>query len=139
MVNLALAQAKVRARVALFQSTPVRVVRGAAGVLDSNNILTGMTGATDIWTGPAHVKTITGEGTVSVGDGEFDTRQVQISIAFDAPPVYRDDLVIIVTSDEPGLTGAVFRVNEVNGGGVFNDARRLQCVQWHPSAIWGEQ
>lgn len=137
------ARAKVRESVQRFMTTPITILRGDLGTFDE---ATGMVGGLDnvktIYAGGARVHTITGQGGVVAGDGEFDTRQTIISVPWDTKPVpSRDDLVVVGTDNvaDIELTGEVYRVMEVEGGGLFGDARRLSCVGWHPSRYWGQQ
>jgi hypothetical protein len=141
MRGLPLARAKVRARVAQFMTTPLTIKRGQLGAFDpATGLVGGLASAATVYTGNGRIHSITGQGGVVAGDGEFDTRQVIISIPWNAAEPARDDLVI-VTSDaaDPDLAHSVYRVMEVNGGSLFNDSTQLSCVGWHPSRHWGEQ
>ena len=143
MIGLLLARAKVRARVAQSFTTPMVIKRGQLGTFNSTTGLQGgLASASTVFTGHGRVHTITGQGGVVAGDGEFDTRQVVISVPWNTTPVpARDDMVVLGadTAADPELPGEVYRVMEVEGGSLFGDARRLSCVGWHPSRYWGEQ
>lgn len=138
-----LARAKVREGVQRFMTTPLTILRGDLGGFDeTTGLVGGLTNVKTIFTGKGRVHTITGQGGVVAGNGEFDTRQVIVSIPWNSKPVpQRDDLVVVGTDSiaDVELTGEVYRVMEVEGGGLFGDARRLSCVGWHPSRYWGTQ
>ena len=93
--------------------------------------------------GKARVHLVAGQGTVSNGPGEFDMRQVTISIPFSADPQSmprRDDVVLIRSGGQDGeLNGQTARVLSADGGGLFGEARRMQCTLWGRSEYWTSQ
>lgn len=128
----------------------VTILRGGAGVLDkATGKVTGTSNAVQIYGDPvspgvigtigrkARIHTVTGQGSLSLGPGQVNIRQTTVSIPWDAPPVYRDDIVLVRSAGQDAqLTGAALRVVEVAGGGLLGDARRLSCTLWGRSAYW---
>lgn len=135
----AFARAAVRKRVEAQMTATVQILRGQLGAMDPTTLkVGGLQNSTVIYEGNARIHTLSGEGSLSLGDGQIDQRQVVISIPWDAPIPQRDDVVIIGNDDEADTTvdGLALRIVEVAGGTLFGDARRLSCVAWGPSRYW---
>lgn len=116
----------------------VTISRGGRGVLDkATGRVSGMSGATTVYDGIARLHTVSGQGSISVGQGEVDTRSVTVSIPWSADLPQRDDVVLFVDGGaDQTMNGRAGRVVEVDGGGYFGDARRMQCVVWGTSEYW---
>lgn len=118
----------------------ITITRGQLGVFDATTgRVGGLQSGTTIYSGKARIHTVSGEGSISIGEGQIDQRQAIISIPWDASPVpARDDLIVV--SDDGNLDADMvsrsLRVVEVEGGSLFFDARRLSCVSWYPSRHW---
>jgi hypothetical protein len=121
-------------------NTPIVIKRGQLGTLDPlTGIVGGLTNAVIIYEGPARIHAVAGQGDIAVGEGELSTRQVVISIPWDATPVPLQNDLVIVGDDsirDPDLNGEAYQVREVSGGSLFGDARRLSCVGWHGNRYW---
>lgn len=97
----------------------------------------GMAGAAKVYEGKARVHPFSGQGTISLGPGQIDQRSGTISIPWGAPVPQKDDVVLVRSAGEDhDLDGVAARVVGVSGGGLFGDARRLQCVVWGRSSVW---
>lgn len=128
----------------------VTILRGGPGLLDkTTGKVSGMAGAVQIYGDPvaagtigtiggkARVHTVTGEGSLSVGPGQIDVKQVTVSIPWVGPAIRRDDIVLVRSAGQDiQLVGSALRVVEVAGGTLFGDARRLSCTLWGKSAYW---
>lgn len=142
----ATAKAKVRAYAERNMDARVMILRGGKGVLDkTTGRLSGMSDAESIYDDPtapgtggiAGIHTVTGQGSVSNGAGQIDTRQVVVSIPWSARLPRRDDVVqVIAGGEDETLNGAALRVVEVAGGTRFADARRISCTVWGKSGYW---
>lgn len=135
-----LARALVRRRTAAQRTTPIIILRGATGPLDPDTGLkTGIVNPTTIYDGLARIHPIAGQGDIAVGRAEIDTRQVIISIPWDATPLPLQHDIVVIGNDainDPDVAGEAYQVREVDGGGIFGDARRLHCVGWHGNGYW---
>lgn len=138
----ATARQLIRARTEAAMVATITILRGNLGTL---NVTTGEVGglasATTIYAGKARIRNVNGTGVINVGDGEIDQRSTVISIPIDSPVPFRDDLVRIDNdgNTDTDLDSRIFRVLDVDGGGMFGDARRMTCTSWHESRYWGEQ
>jgi hypothetical protein len=87
--------------------------------------------------GKARVHKVTGQGSLSNGPGEYDLRQVIVSIPWAATLPRQDDIILIRDGGvDKTLNGSVLRIVEVEGGGAFGDARRLSCTLQGYSEYW---
>lgn len=142
----ATAQAKVRASTERAMDALVVILRGGKGVLDkATGRVSGLSDAATVYDDPNHpgaggiagIHTVTGQGSVSNGVGQIDTRQVVVSIPWSAELPRRDDLVCVIDGgQDTALAGAALRVVEVAGGTRFADARRMSCTLWGKSGYW---
>jgi hypothetical protein len=135
------ARAHVRAYAESNMGGHVTISRGGRGTLDkTTGLVSGMSGATTVYDGIARLHPVSGQGSISVGQGEIDTRSVTVSIPWSAGLPQRDDLILFVDGGaDQTMNGRAGRVVEVDGGGYFGDARRMQCVVWGTSEYWSSQ
>lgn len=135
-------RALVRERVEAQMEASIMVLRGDAGALDpTTGIVGGLANTRTIYSGKARIRTVSGSGVLSIGDGTIDTRSTVISIPITAPIAHRDDLVRVINGGpaDANLSTRIFRVLEVEGGSLFGDARRMSCTGWYESSYWGQQ
>ena len=132
------ARAHVRAYTESNMDGQVVIRRGGRGALDpATGVVSGMVGATDVYAGKARLHLVSGQGSISVGPGEFDQRAVTVSIPWAAALPQQDDVIEVVDGGaDQTMNGVALRVIEVEGGGLFGDARRMQCVAWGKSEYW---
>lgn len=124
----------------------VVILRGGRGQLNpKTGVVSGMAGARSIYDsdagngsgGKARIHTVSGQGSISLGPGQVDTRSATISVPWSATIPQRDDVVLVISGgSDTTLNGNAFRVVEVSGGGAFGDARRMSCVAWGKSEYW---
>lgn len=121
----------------------VMILRGGRGQLNpQTGVVSGMVGATLVYGdengAKARIHTVSGQGSISLGPGQIDTRSATISIPWGAPTIpQRDDVIVVIDGgSDTTLDGNAFRVVEVSGGGAFGDARRMSCVAWGKSGYW---
>jgi hypothetical protein len=135
------ARAHVRAYTESNMDGQVIVRRGGRGALDTTTgVVSGMAGATEVYNGKARLHLVAGQGAISIGPGQFDQRAVTISIPWASPLPQQDDVVEVVSGGaDQTMNGVALRVIEVEGGGLFGDARRMQCVAWGYSEYWTGQ
>jgi hypothetical protein len=120
----------------------VTIRRGGRGQLDKQTgLVSGMVGATVVWDGIARLHLVSGQGSISVGaSGGFDQRAVTVSIPWAAALPQQDDVIEVIDGGaDQTMNGVALRVVEVEGGGLFGDARRMQCVAWGRSQYWTAQ
>jgi len=87
--------------------------------------------------GKARFHTVTGQGAISNGVGEYDMRQVIVSIPWSAALPRQDDIILVRDAGvDDTLNEATLRVVEVEGGSAFGDARRLSCTLQGYSEYW---
>lgn len=87
--------------------------------------------------GKARIHKVTGQGSISNGPGEYDMRQLIVSIPWAAALPRQDDIVLIRDGGvDTTLNGSVLRIVEIEGGGAFGDARRLSCTLQGQSEYW---
>ena len=138
----ALSRSLVRRRVEAQMSAQIRVLRGELGSLDpATGQVGGITGATTVYAGKARIRTVAAAGVLAVGEGSIDTRQALVSIPITAAVPRRDDLIAVAANGaaDPSLDTRIFRVTEVDAGGLFGDARRMTAVGWYESRYWNAQ
>lgn len=128
----------------------VTVLRGGPGVLNkTTGVVGGVADAVQIYGDPvtagqigtigakARVHPVSGQGTIALGPGQIDQRQTVVSIPWLAPMPQRDDIVLIRSGGQDNtLVGTALRVTEVDGGGLFGDARRMSCTMFGKSSYW---
>lgn len=138
MVNFDFASALVTKRVEMAMTSTVQILRGDLGGLDETTLLvTGLTNATTIYQGKAHIHSVNGAGIIPIGETNVDTRTVQISIPLTAPVPHRDDLVKVVNDGDPDLPNRIFRVMDLQAGGLLNAFHQMTCQGWFESRYWG--
>lgn len=136
----ALARRLVRGRAQAQMVSTVTILRGALGVLDpATGQVGGVRSASTVYVGMARIRSVEPQGVVAVGGGEVDVRRTVVSIPIGSPVPRRDDLVRVDTDSDVDLATRFLRVTDVDGGGLFGDARRLYCTGWHESRSWGQQ
>lgn len=135
-----MARAAVRRRIEGAMSYRILISRGTLGQLDeTTGLVGGITDANTVYRGPARIREVTGSGVVDLGGGEIAQRSAIISIPISSPNIpVRDDLVQVIDDGDADRTldTRVFRVLEVDGGGLFGDARRMTCSGWFQSRWW---
>lgn len=137
MPDFTLASKLVKNRVELAMQSTIQILRGNLGQLDEGTLLVGgIQSATTIYTGKAHVHNVLGAGVISVGEDAVDTRTVQISIPAAAPVPRRDDLVKVTADNDSDLPNRVFRVMDVNSGGLISSYHTMSCQGWFESRYW---
>jgi hypothetical protein len=118
------------------------IKRGDFGALDPVTLeVGGLSNVTTIYSGKMRVRLLSGSGVITSGEQTIDTRTTQITIPIDAVPVpRRDDLVTVTdySSSDLDVNARVFRVMEVEGGGLFGYGHVMTCVSWYESRYWGE-
>lgn len=77
---------------------------------------------------PCHMAPFTGARTLDeVFGGEIVvTRNYSLKLPWDAPEIRREDVVTMTVSEDPGLVGRVFRVDQVDGE-THQMSRRVIC------------
>jgi len=87
--------------------------------------------------GKARIHKVTGQGSISNGPGEYDMRQLIVSIPWAAALPRQDDIILVRDGGvDETLNGSVLRIVEIEGGGAFGDARRLSCTLQGHSEYW---
>lgn len=81
-----------------------------------------------VYSGACHIAPFTGARTL---DEEFGgeivvTRNYSLKLPYTATAVRKEDVVTITSSEDPGLVGAVFRVDQVDGE-THQMSRRIIC------------
>jgi Family of unknown function (DUF6093) len=105
------------------------------------NTSTGMNVAVageEVYQGLARIYSVTGPQVLDLGEADITLRMTYISIPSDyLPAPQKDDLITVLEarSDE-ALQGKVFRILDVDGGGLVRAVRRMQCVTWEESSSW---
>jgi hypothetical protein len=130
----------VRKRVERGFASQLQILRGNLGVLDPlTGYVGGLEDAQTVYDGPGRVRVLAGMP-VAVGPGQQAVRRVTVSVPIAVSPRV-DDLVKITATDaaDQNLTSRILRVVEVDGGGLFGDARRMTTESWFESRYWGQQ
>ena len=61
---------------------------------------------------------------------------VNISIPWDSPTPHRDDVIEIVTTEDPDWVGGSLRVADVDGNGLSSAVQRMSCTAIVPNRSW---
>lgn len=137
MPDFTYASKLVADRVELAMTSTIQIMRGDLGVMDPNTLLvSGITNVTTIYTGKAHIHNVNGAGMITVGDAPIDTRTVAISIPISAPVPRQNDLVKVTVDSDPDLPNRIFRVMDVNVGGLLNSCHVMTCQGWFEGRAW---
>lgn len=140
LVPSSYARAAARRRIEAAMSYRILISRGTLAQLDeTTGLVGGVTDVNTVYRGRARIREVSGNGTVDLGGGEIATRSAIISIPIDSPNIpVRDDLVEVIDDGDADRTldSRIFRVLNVDGGGLFGDARRLTCSAWNKSRWW---
>jgi len=93
-----------------------------------------------VYEGRARVWGVSGSGLNDYGDEmtAFSSSYVSLPLIVDdkATDVQVDDIVVVLEHPDPALVGRSFRVMDVDGGGQFPAARRLQVTGVQRSRRW---
>lgn len=134
----------VRKRVESQMNSAITVRRGPLGTLNTTTgLVGGLSTTTLVYSGKARVRLVAPGGSTP-GPDPIVLRQTIISIPINSPVPHKDDLVLVSatnldtdgTEADVNLDARAFRVQEVDGGGYFGDARRMTCTSWFPSRTW---
>jgi hypothetical protein len=130
--------AQVRGFVEGNMNSRIRVMRGARGGFDkTTGLVTGITGVVPVYEGPARVRDVTG-ATVSVGELTVATGSTTVSYPASAPAPHRDDLVVVLDSEDLEVITRTLHVDAVASSAFWSDAHRMSCTAWMESGRWGE-
>jgi len=138
-VNIAAMRTQVRAYVESNMLDSIEITRPVAGplVLDpSTGQLAAPSGSTVIYTGKARVHPSSSTGTAGTGAGNIAQRQCSISVPWNAPDAYIDDLIEVVDQTDVTVDNSWWRVIGVSGAGIFNELSSYTCEAWDKSSYW---
>lgn len=86
--------------------------------------------AGQVYAGPCRVQALsTAEARSRFGEQDVTTHRYLVAVEWDAAQVLVDDVVTVVTADDPGLPGRKLRVLDVSGG-TEQWERDLICQDW---------
>lgn len=124
----------------------VRIVRMKQPAFDdANGVVTpvvsdSINGLGEVYYGPARVYTVSGPVTYSLGDEQqyYSSSYISIPVAIeDAVPAPQvDDVIEVVQHDDPLMAGRMFRVMDVEAGGQWIAARRMQVTGIQRARNW---
>lgn len=135
------AREAVRRRIEMAMTATGIIQRGDLGALDPVTMeVGGLANVQTVYSGKMRVRLLTGAGVITSGEQTIDTRTTQITIPIGAPVPHRDDLVTVTdySSSDSDVNNRLFRVMEVEGGGIFGYGRVMTCVSWYESRYWSE-
>lgn len=137
MVSYSRASSYAAKRTERAMISTVTIKRGNLGTLDPVTLkVGGLSSASTIYMGKAHIHNVNGAGVITVGQEQVDTRTVAISIPISAPMPHRDDLVTVNSDSDLDLPNRTFRVLEVQVGGLLGSAHVMTCQGWFESRYW---
>lgn len=119
-----------------MDSTVTVVRTGPPPATDPSTLEVTMGAGTPIYSGVARVHRTQDGGSVSIGEGQLQTRQAIITIPAGANGIHEDDVITIVTTVDDELVNQSGRVVGVAAGGSFNEGQQLTAVFILPSRHW---
>lgn len=81
---------------------------------------------TDYYLGKCRLWEVPAGGKFDLGELTYTMSQTWLSIPYDAPVPETDQLVEMLKSVDPGLTGKILRITSVVHGGGLRGSRRMQ-------------
>lgn len=130
----------VQRRVLAAMKATITIIRGSLGVMDPDTLeVGGLENVETIYSGMARIKTVRGDGTVTISNRTIPIRSVEVSIPITAPAPHVDDCIVVGVDDlaDADLDTRILRIIEVQGGSFFGDARRMTVDSWYESRYWG--
>lgn len=130
----------VQRRVLAAMKASITIIRGTLGTMDPDTLeVGGLENVETLYSGPARIKTVRGDGFVTISNRTIPIRSVEISIPIGSVVPRVDDCVVVGVDDlaDADLDTRILRVIEVDGGSFFGDARRFTVDSWYESRYWG--
>lgn len=88
-----------------------------------------------VYQGKARIRPTGGTREASIGEGVIALRDADVLLPHDSPSVYKDDEVNVLSSDDPDLDDAWFRVTDTTAFSQ-RSSRSISVVQSQPSRKW---
>lgn len=143
-VNHAQVEAYVRRYARFNMRNTVRITRPTAPVFDPDTGSLASAGSLIVYEGPARIYTVQGPLTYSLGDEpqRYSSTFVSIPVTDDSGaavniPRIEDVIEVLLAPGDSNMVGRTFQVQDVEAGGQWMAARRLQVAGIQASKQWG--
>lgn len=88
-----------------------------------------------VYSGPARVRPTRGPKEMAVGESVIVMRDADFSLPWNAPAVERDQLILVVATEDPELAGRWFRITDATLAGQ-SATRKCSGAQVQSSRLW---
>lgn len=129
----------VRKRAQDHMGATVSIFRDATQSFNSTTGIVETPVRTAYYTGIARVWTVDSGQVILAGEADITTANTNVSIPWGSAQPQKDDLVKINSNQaDPTVVGKVFRVMNIDGGGLIGGTIRMSCTAFTDSAVWSE-